>query len=568
MHLSSENFSSIPLGASGIVNSPELTALLPAMRSLLLELDQTGRILQVLPTGFRHFPVDDLAGASIGDVVSAEDAGICLMAIRKSMKKGCLRHVEIQITRSALRCDCTFSAFTAHSVLAVVRPVASVQDRTYRDSLTGLANRELISNRIHHALLRLRRKKDYRYFLLFVDMDRFRLINESLGSAAGDDVLRMVAGRLGIHFRKVDTVARFGRDEFLILMDEVGNDRAAVRAAEAIQQELSRPFKVRGHELMLSASIGIATLSRFHADAADAVGDAEVAMYRAKGLGGSCFQMFRREMHARALSNMTLETDLRKAVEGKQFHLHFQPLVELASRRPVGVEALIRWKHPKKGNIPPGRFIPLAEETGLIVPIGTWVIEEACRRMQSVLSRICWSGPFTVCINISARQFLQPDLHACVQRAMESAGLHSARLKLEITESVMMNDMDAVHAAFERIRTLGVEMAIDDFGTGYCSLAYLHQFPFDTLKIDRSFIQKIGASENKHTRILQAIVSLARCLEMNVVAEGIETEQQHHTLRRLGCVFGQGYIYAKPMALEALEAFLSKGASHEHHQQL
>jgi diguanylate cyclase (GGDEF)-like protein/PAS domain S-box-containing protein len=443
------------------------------------------------------------------------------------------------------------------------------QEREYRDSVTGLANRELIFYRIHHALLQLcsRPGRGY-YFLLFVDIDRFRLVNESLGIDTGDDLLRMAAGRIKSHIRKTDTVARFGRDEFLIMMDDVDSEQAALRVAEAIQQDMLRPFWVKGHELVLSASIGIAALSRFHNDAGDAVRDAEVAMYRAKSMGGCCYQTFQRDMHHNALSSMTLETDLRKAVKERQFELYYQPVVHLKSRRPVGAEALIRWRHPKKGIIPPGRFIPLAEETGLIVPIGTWVIEEACRQVRSVLSDAAWHGPFTLCINISARQFLQPDLHTCVQQAVENSGLEAVRLKLEITESVMMNDMDVVHAAFKRIRALGVEMAIDDFGTGYCSLSYLHQFPFDTLKIDRSFIQKIGDRKDKHTRILQAIVSLARHLEMNVVAEGIESERQHRVLRRLDCPFGQGYHYAKPLRRNALEAFLSAGATHERHYSL
>jgi diguanylate cyclase (GGDEF)-like protein len=394
------------------------------------------------------------------------------------------------------------------------------------------------------------------FALLFLDLDRFKVINDGLGHVVGDQLLCEFARRLGTCVRPADTVARLGGDEFVILLEEIVDDMDASRVAERIHEVLKAPFVLDDHEVFTTASIGIAPGSPRYRNVQDLLRDADAAMYRAKAMGKSRHEMFDTAMHEKAMEVLKLETDLRRAIERREFLLHYQPIVSLADGSLRGFEALVRWRHPDRGMVSPAVFIPMMEETGLIVPLGSWVIGEACRQLKIWHERYRDFPSLGVSINVSGKQFAKANLAAEVAAALEQTNLPGKCVTLEITESVMMTNADAAAATLRELRTRGANISVDDFGVGYSSLSQLHRFPIDALKIDRSFLQRIGGEE-RDAEIIRTIVTLGHNLGLTVTAEGIETPLQLERLRGLGCESGQGYLFAKPLSVEQVEAMLA-----------
>jgi diguanylate cyclase (GGDEF)-like protein len=385
--------------------------------------------------------------------------------------------------------------------------------------------------------------------VLFLDLDHFKVINDSMGHVAGDELLVAVARRLTECVRPGDTIARLGGDEFMILLEGLPRLRQAARIAERIIQALKRPYLISGREVSISTSVGIAAHTSGYASPDDLMRRADIALYHAKASGRSVFAIFDERMNAAALKRLELENELRAAIEGGQLIVYYQPILDLRTGSVEGLEALVRWQHPRRGLVQPAEFIPLAEETGLILPLGRQVLFEACRhaaRLQPANDK-----PPVMSVNLSARQFAQPDLVQQVRSALDETGLAPERLKLEITESVAMADLERSVAVLQTLRRLGVRLAIDDFGTGYSSLSYLKQLPIDTVKLDRSFIEPLGDAPSD-AAIVRAVVELSNALGLSVTAEGIETQQQLAVLRSLGCASGQGYYLGRPAPPDAI----------------
>jgi diguanylate cyclase (GGDEF)-like protein/PAS domain S-box-containing protein len=417
----------------------------------------------------------------------------------------------------------------------------------FHDALTNLPNRALFTDLLARSLGRAQRRIEYRFAVLFIDLDRFKVVNDSLGHSTGDELLKAITRRIERCVRPGDTVARLGGDEFTILVDDIGDSSDATRVADRIQHELAQPFNLSGHEVFTTASIGIALSASGYEAAEDLIRDADTAMYRAKALGKARYEMFDTAMHAHAKALLELETDLRRAVERTEFRLHYQPLISLETGRITGFEAVVRWEHPVHGLIGPAAFIPIAEETGLIIPIGRWVLRQACRQMRAWQDRYPDLEDLTVSVNLSGRQFAQPSLVEEIDQALKETGLDPQRLRIEITESVVMENAANAMAMIDQLRALRVKIDVDDFGTGYSSLSYLQRFDLDHLKIDRSFVSKIDGPGTENTEIVRTIVTLAHHLGMDAVAEGVETADQLALLRQLGCQTVQGYLFAQPL---------------------
>ena len=422
----------------------------------------------------------------------------------------------------------------------------------FHDVLTGLPNRALFMDRLHQAVERAKRHPEYAFAVFFIDLDRFKLINDSLGHMIGDQLLIGVSKRLEGCTRSSDTVARLGGDEFTVLLDDIKEVSDAVNMAERIYAELKEPFNLEGHDVFTSASIGIAVSSLSYVNPDDLLRDANTAMHRAKSQGKARHQVFDSTMHSHAVELLKLETDLQRTRVGEEYRVHYQPIISLETGRVTGFEALIRWQHPERGLIFPDEFISVAEETGMIVSLDRWVMREACR--QTALWQKQFPG-LTVSVNLSPKQFLHTDIIKEVERVLIETGLEADSLKLEITENVLMSNAEAVQQTLSMIRALGVELYLDDFGTGYSSLSYLHRFPIDILKIDRSFVSRIGA-EGENSEIARAIVTLADGMGLSVIAEGIETREQLSELRSLSCKYGQGNLFSMPVPVDEAEALI------------
>lgn len=431
----------------------------------------------------------------------------------------------------------------------------------FHDALTNLSNRALFMDRLAGAVARGRRREDYLFAVLFLDIDRFKVVNDSLGHLSGDQLLVTIARRLEVCLRPGDTVARMGGDEFAILLEDISEVSDSIRVAERIQRELQQPFNLGGSEVFASASIGIAPATSLYERAEDVLRDADTAMYRAKALGKARHQVFDRTMHARAVALLQLETDLRRAIEREEFRLYYQPIVSFSSRRIEGFEALIRWQHPERNIIPPSEFIPVAEENGLIIPIGRWAIREACRELQKWQTQFPVNPPLTVSVNISGKQLSRPDLVDEIKVVLNETGIDPSTLKLEITESVIMENAEFAVEMLLQLRALEVQLNVDDFGTGYSSLSYLHRFPVNTLKIDRSFVSRIGL-KNENSEIISTILTLAKNLGMDVIAEGVETGEQMDRLYELGCYQGQGFLFSVPLDQDSVVKLLQQSEGH------
>jgi diguanylate cyclase (GGDEF)-like protein/PAS domain S-box-containing protein len=423
-----------------------------------------------------------------------------------------------------------------------------LQHEAIHDVLTGLPNRALFMDLLARSLARAKRRTDYLFGVLFLDLDRFKMINDSLGHMIGDQLLIAMARRLERCLRPGDVVARLGGDEFTILLDDIHDVNDALRIADRIQHELRQPFQLGGQEVFTTASIGIALSVAGYDHPEDLLRDSDTAMYRAKAMGRACHQVFDTGMHSRAVALLRQETDLRRALERNEFMLYYQPTVCLRSGRIHGVEALIRWQHPERGVVLPDDFIQQAEENGLIIPIGQWVLEEACRQMR------VWHREYphlTVSVNLSVKQFTQSHLALQVENALYESSLNPNYLMLEITESMLMENPEATATTLEQLKKLDVKIHVDDFGTGYSSLSYLHRFKIDTLKIDRSFVSRMSAVNENH-EIVRTIVTLAHNLGMDVIAEGVETAEQLAELRALKCESAQGFYFSEPVSAEKI----------------
>ncbi len=455
-----------------------------------------------------------------------------------------------------------------------------------QDPLTRLPNRTFFLDQLARCVTRAKRRPDYKFAILFVDIDGFKIVNDSLGHFAGDHLIVQIAERLVSSVRRddlvscsadvtgrvkqsgEDTLARMGGDEFTILLDDIRDASDGIRVAERIQQKLASPFLISGQEVSITASIGIAISATGYSTAEDILRDADTAMYRAKALGKSRYEICDPAMHARAVSRLKLETDLRRAMDRDEFRVHYQPIVSLRGCRIIGFEALLRWQRPGFGLVMPGEFVEVAEETGQIPFIGLWVLREACRQMRAWNLQFPSDPAFTIAVNISGKQFAQPDLVSQVRHILHEACLDPQSLRLELTESVTMRDVERTARILGELRTLGVGLSMDDFGTGYSSLSHLRRFPLDTLKIDRSFVSEMENSSDSRA-IVQMIVSLGRSLGMEIVAEGVEGAKQAGLLESLGCEYAQGYFFSKPIDQEGMAEVLleSRGSAYKLPQQ-
>jgi diguanylate cyclase (GGDEF)-like protein/PAS domain S-box-containing protein len=429
--------------------------------------------------------------------------------------------------------------------------------RVLYDQLTGLSNRTLFRDQLERALKRSKRQPDYLFAVIFLDCDRFKVVNDSLGHLLGDQLLIETAQRLQSCIRPGDVVARLGGDEFAVLLENIREIEDATAVATRINQELSRPFNLTGHTAYISASIGIAWNSGDCQQPDDLLRNADTAMYRAKAQGKARYEVFDAEMNIQAKARLELETELRKALENHEFELHYQPIISLATTSVIGFEALLRWKHPQRGMISPATFIPVAEETGLIVPIGAWVLQEACTQMAIWQKRYLSGGAWTMSVNLSRKQFSQPDLVQRITQTLQQTGVSANNLKLEVTETALMDQPEEIATEILlKLKNLGIQLSVDDFGTGYSSLSCLNAFPIDMLKIDRSFIHQMDSNQ-KYSEVVRTINTLAHTLGLKVIAEGVETEQQVLKLRMMKCNYAQGYYFAKPQSPQGTELWLS-----------
>jgi diguanylate cyclase (GGDEF)-like protein/PAS domain S-box-containing protein len=436
---------------------------------------------------------------------------------------------------------------------------AQLERQAFFDALTGLPNRALFMNRLQHLFHRARRTPEGLLFaVLYFDLDRFKSVNDGLGHLAGDELLIGIARRLEQHMRPSDTFARLGGDEFTILLEDISSEADATRVADRIQQELSTPFVLAGHEFFTSASIGIALSLSGYDRPEDMLRDADTAMYRAKAAGRSRHQIFDADMHQRAMALLRLETELRHALDRGELLAYYQPIIDLETRTLRGFEALARWRHPERGLVPPDVFIPVAEETGLVGVIGELMLKEACQQMKIWQDRYPRTPPLGVSVNISTRQLGHAGMVDQVARILRETNLAPGSLTLELTESTLMQNLKAGAGVIRQLHDMAVHVHVDDFGSGYSSLAYLQNLPVDTLKVDRAFVSGMEGKPQQ-TAIVKAIVSLARNLGMDVIAEGVETDEQADTLLTLRCSTGQGFLFSRPLPAEEAERLIAEG---------
>jgi diguanylate cyclase (GGDEF)-like protein/PAS domain S-box-containing protein len=515
----------------------------------------------------------DLEGTNFFDLINEDDAPrvrsfLASSSAGQNLIDARLRHqngtwLSVEMTANDLTTDPNVAGIVLNTRDVSERRAfeEQLQHQAFHDTVTGLANRALFHDRVHHALERQGRDGEALSILL-LDLDDFKAVNDSLGHAVGDRLLIEVGNRLRTLVRGADTVARMGGDEFAVLMEEARQEEAG-ETAERILEGLKAPFQLDGKDVLVRASLGIAIVEAGddREGAEEFLRNADVAMYMAKAEGKGRYQIFEPTMHNSVLKRLELRADLLRAVEAQEFVLYFQPIYELSSGELAGVEALIRWQHPERGLVPPDQFIPLAEETGLIVPIGKWALEEACREaivLQRAQPRK--AQPLTMAVNLSAKQLQEPDLVRDLASILRESGLNPQNLHVEITESVMMADTDFSVTRLKELKMLGVRLAVDDFGTGYSSLNYIRRFPIDVLKIDRSFIDGI-TDQGEVSALSEAILQLSRILKLHAVAEGIETREQLDRLLELRCELGQGFLFARPLERKAIEALVSSGPS-------
>jgi diguanylate cyclase (GGDEF)-like protein/PAS domain S-box-containing protein len=553
------------------------SALVQQSSDVITIVDADGRVAYQSPSVTRVFgyPPEQVIGRQVVDLLhpdDREDAAVFLDAARRASSTGLTinwrikhrdggwRQVETVVANLLDHPDVAGLVLTSRDDTERRTLADQLRHQAFHDTLTGLPNRALLEDRLTQALARAARSARP-VAVLSLDLDNFKTVNDSLGHLAGDEVLVTIGQRIGRLIRGADTAARFGGDEFAVLLEDLPAGVDPVTESAQVAQRLldacRAPMTIQEREVAVGCSIGIAISDAGIESPDDLLRAADVAMYNGKERGRGRYEVFEPEMHARILDRLELESDLRLAIERRELVVYYQPIVALETHAIVGVEALVRWDHPRRGFLPPGAFIPTAEETGLIVPLGALVLRQACADARRWQERCPASPPLTVTVNLSTRQLDDPGCVEDVRRALGESGLPPASLTLEITESFMMNDPDAAIARLAGLKRLGVQVALDDFGTGFSSLSYLQRLPVDVLKIDKTFVDRM-ASTGRDTSLVEAILTLGRSLRLKTVAEGIERPDQLTRLRALGCTYGQGYLLSRPRERAAIDALLAE----------
>lgn len=543
--------------------------MLNAIPDLIFQLSSNGTILDLKPAKDYTFtiPPKKTINKNVFDVLPPSVAQSTMHYIQQALQTGDTQVFEYKdlINDKVTHYEARIVNSTENEVLAIIRNITErklleiqlVHDALH-DALTGLPNRSLFMNRLTHVIQLAKRRHNYLFAVLFIDLDRFKFINDSLGHIVGDRLLVAISDKLKGCLRPGDTVARLGGDEFAILLENINSISDATHVAERIQQELLLPLDLDDHEVFTTASIGIVPGAVRYDQPEELLRDADTAMYHAKSLGKARYELFNSAMHARVVALLQLENDLRRAVERQEFQIYYQPIVSLTTGRIAGFEALVRWQHPEHGLVSPETFIQLAEETGLILPIGEWILYEACRQARLWQMLRPEAPPLTMNVNISSKQFTQPNLAHQIKQILHETNLEPSSLKLEITESIIMENTELTKNTILELKALNIHLCLDDFGTGYSSLSYLHSFPVDTLKADRSFISAMDVcNENSSLNITRTIMMLAHNLGINVVAEGVETAEQLMQLKKLKCQYAQGYFFSKPLTKAQVEELIA-----------
>ncbi len=536
-----------------VQHAPDMIAILDGAGNILYESPAYERVLGRAPaqrigrSAFDFLHPDDLGNvkAALEELVR-EPGKTLTVEHRARHTDGSWRILEATATNLLENAAVKGVVVNSRDVTERKRAIDQLLHGALYDPLTGLPNRALLIDRLERAVTASRQRPHRNFAILFLDLDQFKIINDSLGHTIGDRLLVQIGLALKTVLRPVDTIARLGGDEFVMLLDDVREEQHAIRVAERVHEILKTPFHIGGHEIFTTTSIGVAFSRPNLAGPEDLLRDADTAMYRAKAQGRACHVVFDPAMHETALNWLRLETDLRRAVNNHEFSVLYQPIISLPDRGLVGFEALVRWNHPERGLIPPAEFLPVAEETGLIVPLGRFVLERTCRHFHEWAAGCSSVDPLIVSVNLSNRQFFHADLPGDLDRILEEAEMDPRCLALEITEGVLVQDAELAARRFEQLKQMRLQLFLDDFGTGYSSLSYLHRFPIDTLKIDRSFIAHLNrGTENRE--IVHAILTLGASLGVRVVAEGVETSEQAEELTRLGCRLCQGYLFSRPV---------------------
>jgi diguanylate cyclase (GGDEF)-like protein/PAS domain S-box-containing protein len=547
-------------------------AILSVLPDLMFRLGADGCYREVItprPDLELFFKGRDPVGRRLSDFAPPDIATRKLGVMRQVLATGELQSYEQQIeTPAGWRYEEVRVVKSGDDeVLFMIRDIsenkqaqAQIIHNSLHDSLTELPNRTLLSDRINAAIHRAQRHPHYQYAVLFLDLDRFKGINDSLGHSIGDQLLIAIAHKLRSHIRAADVAARLGGDEFVLLLEDIDGPEKAVAVAERVLADCQTPLMIQGHEVLIGVSIGIAMGNARYHEAADLIRDADIAMYRAKHRQRGTYQFFDPAMHTQVLAQHTLEVELYRAIEQNELAVYYQPVIDLAQACLTGFEALVRWPHPTQGLLTPDVFLPCAEATGLIVAIDHWVLRQTCQQLKIWQQQFPHHSPLGVNVNLSAQNFASASLLEDVDAVLAESGLSGSCLNLEITENMLIQDMEKAAYLLTQLAERGIHISIDDFGVGHSSLQYLHRFPLSHLKIDRSFIQNL-ASDNRDYAMVQMILGLSQQLGLSAIAEGIETPQQLHLIQTMGCQFAQGYLFSNPLPVDAIEAYLTNYTS-------